>query len=527
MRGLLKNIIIISFCLLAQYNVFSQSYLEVKGRVVLKEGSVKEGAINLYENGKFVETILTDRSGKFRVDLEINTDYLFEFEEEGFVTKKISVNTEVPGKSDNKKFTPIYFAVELFKQYQGVNTFVFTQPVGIIKYYENIGDFDYDVDYSAEIRSKIDKAERELERAHQKYLKETREDEALDRRQQFLAQEEADAAERQRKFEAEKAAAEARKKAAVEAKIRKAEEQERLRKQQGEEADRRREEEAARKQAELEEKQRIVEQQRLEAEEKAKLKVEEEARKKAALEAKIKAEQEAKKLAAEAAAKAKVAAKVLLLTQQQEEAEKRKQEDEAKLQAELIEKQQIQEQQRIVAEERAKQEAEEEVRKRTAEEAEAKAQAETIKKAIEEKEKLEKQQLAEKLVLIKEEADKRKKEEEQVKVQEEIEKQAQLHKDLDERRNKALADKLKREGQRYKHAQEVADEFADVKNDYPKGKTVEEFEKFGMKITRVIIVDNKVVRIYLKVQHDWGETFFFKNNQCISQRLFDIEVESI
>ena len=44
---------------------------------------------------------------------------------------------------------------------------------------------------------------------------------------------------------------------------------------------------------------------------------------------------------------------------------------------------------------------------------------------------------------------------------------------------------------------------------YPNKRTVEELEKPGKHITRIIMnIDNKVV-IYLKVKHSWGATYFF------------------
>ena len=124
-------------------------------------------------------------------------------------------------------------------------------------------------------------------------------------------------------------------------------------------------------------------------------------------------------------------------------------------------------------------------------------------------------------------AEERKKEEEAAKAQEEIKKQALLLKDIEERKAKALAEKLKKQDQLYNQAQKAADEFIEVKKDYPKGKTTEVFDKFGMHITRTIVIDNEVVRIYLKVEHNWGATFFFKNSQSVSEELYTVELERI
>ncbi len=46
---------------------------------------------------------------------------------------------------------------------------------------------------------------------------------------------------------------------------------------------------------------------------------------------------------------------------------------------------------------------------------------------------------------------------------------------------------------------------------YPNKKTIEEIEKPGKYVTRVIMNINNKVTIYLKVKHSWGATFFFKD----------------
>src|SRR5690606_36660648 len=79
-----------------------------------------------------------------------------------FVTKKMSFNTRVPADAAANGFTPFEFAVSLFKQYDGVNTVVFNQPVGVIRYDRTMDDFDYDTDYTKSIQSALDKTMEEV-----------------------------------------------------------------------------------------------------------------------------------------------------------------------------------------------------------------------------------------------------------------------------------------------------------------------------------------------------------------------------
>ena len=73
-------------------------------------------------------------------------------------TKEISIDTKVPDDATEANFAPIFFEVELLKNYDKVNTVVFTQPVAQIKFSPGIQDFDYDVDYSKKIEAKVKKA---------------------------------------------------------------------------------------------------------------------------------------------------------------------------------------------------------------------------------------------------------------------------------------------------------------------------------------------------------------------------------
>lgn len=185
------------------------------------------------------------------------------------------------------------------------------------------------------------------------------------------------------------------------------------------------------------------------------------------------------------------------------------------------------------------------------------AQADSLKKIAQEKEKLEIEKKARQLALVKEESEKRKKEdeaqkaieeeqmiakvaeekrladernkeEEAAKAQAELDAKVKLERDIEIRKAKALAEKLNEQNELYKNAaQKAAEELSEVKKDYPRGKTVEEFERFGMKITRTIVIDSEVVRIYLKVIHEWGATYYFKNNQAISHYLYTVELKRV
>ncbi|HKL08122.1 MAG TPA: cell envelope integrity protein TolA [Bacteroidales bacterium] len=442
---------------LVSFQTYSQNYIEIEGILGVINGSPKDGSIKLYENGQLIENYTSDRSGKINVDLDLNKDYILEFSKEGYVTKKININTEMPDEYLDKRYAPIRFAVDLFQQYDEVNTVVFTQPVGIIKFYENIGDFDYDVDYSREVRTKIDKAEKELQEAHKEHLEDIQEEKKA-----------AEEAERQRIIQEQKAAAEAKRKAEEEAKRKAAEEKARQIQLEKERAEQKRKEEEAKREAEKIRQQQIADSLKQAAKEKAQREAEEEARRKAAERARQKAEADSIRKVQEEKARLEAERKAELLAQEKAEAESRTKEEEARKEAEKIRQQQI---------------------------------ADSLKQMAEE----------------------RRKEEEAAKAQAEIEKQKRIKQDLEDRKAKAIAAEINQQ----KYSQNVADELSKLKKEYPEGKTVEEIEKYGMQITRTIIVGDNRIKVFLKVQHPWGETFYFRNTQCISKHLYDIEIKKL
>ncbi len=141
--------------------VLAQGGFQINGRVKLEGGSLDDTHVVVYKNGEKQRTISSGLS-KFSLDLDLNADYILEFEKDGFVTKKLSFDTHAPAEAIANGFTPFEFAVSMFKQYEGVNTVVFNQPVGMIRYDKETDDFDYDTDYTKSIQSALEKTLQEV-----------------------------------------------------------------------------------------------------------------------------------------------------------------------------------------------------------------------------------------------------------------------------------------------------------------------------------------------------------------------------
>jgi len=59
----------------------------------------------------------------------------------------------------------------------------------------------------------------------------------------------------------------------------------------------------------------------------------------------------------------------------------------------------------------------------------------------------------------------------------------------------------------------------------PPDTSISTYTTFNMDIVEVILNNKKLLRIYHRVEHDWGEIFYFKNYRAISKTLFYLETE--
>ncbi len=193
--------------------VLAQGGFQINGRLKVDDGGPDGARVIVYKNGEKQRTINSGLS-KFSLDLDLNADYILEFEKEGSVTKKLSFDTHAPAEAIANGFTPFEFAVNLFKQYDDVSTVVFNQPVGMIRYDKNTDDFDYDTDYTKSIQTALEKTMQEVA-AKQAEEKTKGADEARRAEEEAKAKAKADANKAKQEAEAAKQKAKAEKEAAL------------------------------------------------------------------------------------------------------------------------------------------------------------------------------------------------------------------------------------------------------------------------------------------------------------------------
>ena len=146
--------------------LFAQS-LQLSGSVTIENASPEGARIIIYKNNTKLTQQDISKKGRFDIKLALDADYKITFEKSGYITKNISVNTEVPGEiiESNPNFPPIKLTINLLPQVNQVDLSIFEQPVAILAYNYELDDFTFDKEYSDKIKNRIAQAEKNVKQA--------------------------------------------------------------------------------------------------------------------------------------------------------------------------------------------------------------------------------------------------------------------------------------------------------------------------------------------------------------------------
>lgn len=126
--------------------------------VVTDEGKkLANSEIKVFRNGSLVETVKSDARGRADIPMDPDGNYTIEIGgNNGFIKKKIDVNTKgVPPESANGNF--VYSAeVELFNQIDGLDLAILNKPIGKLEFNPEYGDFAADLDYTKKVRKDLE-----------------------------------------------------------------------------------------------------------------------------------------------------------------------------------------------------------------------------------------------------------------------------------------------------------------------------------------------------------------------------------
>jgi|GEM_PF-1988539 len=154
MNRLLLIIFLLCMTLKPAFTQDMLGYVEVKGSV--KDGlrPLPNANVEIYANNTLLKLETTDITGNFAFILELNRDYEIKFTREFYVTKMIEFNTDV--RQNELGIWLFQFTVELFPDIEGIDfSFLEKEPVGKISYEFNYGEFEHDHKYTRKVHERI------------------------------------------------------------------------------------------------------------------------------------------------------------------------------------------------------------------------------------------------------------------------------------------------------------------------------------------------------------------------------------
>jgi len=177
-KGLFKFILILLFSLVLNFYAQSQNhkYFIITGKIISESEFVDSGSIQITKNDHSTVISEIPKHGRFRLELNYNTEYRLTFKEKGFLLKTILVNTGIPNKAieTQDNFPHFLMAVRLFKDNQDAANMYSEKEIQQISYSPQKDCFTrvptiYDVEYvergnsnqNQQVHTQVNKAKEE------------------------------------------------------------------------------------------------------------------------------------------------------------------------------------------------------------------------------------------------------------------------------------------------------------------------------------------------------------------------------
>ncbi|HPW67094.1 MAG TPA: hypothetical protein PLS84_08470 [Salinivirgaceae bacterium] len=151
MRNFSKILLLIIFINLFGSVSAQSGGLRISG--FLRDGwkPISGSMVQLYSYGSLLMVAETDLAGRFNFELELNREYQLIFAAYGYVTKRLTIDTNVR-ENEEREWT-YWFNMEIFPEIPETDFSVFQLPVAKIYYFSNFGEFDFDYNYSGKIKN--------------------------------------------------------------------------------------------------------------------------------------------------------------------------------------------------------------------------------------------------------------------------------------------------------------------------------------------------------------------------------------
>lgn len=170
-RFMLRNLICTLFCLLYTLVGNAQEMKKgfyITGKVKVEQGLVDGTTIQIFRNDGLLNNVIVNRTGSFRIAVDLGCLYRFQFIKEEFYSKIIEFDTHVPDEvcKQNCLFPPYQMAVMLYKKVPGVAEL--KTDIARVSYNHQIDNFD--AEQLREVSAKEDNADKILNEIKQKSI---------------------------------------------------------------------------------------------------------------------------------------------------------------------------------------------------------------------------------------------------------------------------------------------------------------------------------------------------------------------
>lgn len=127
--------------------------LPINGRVSDGDHKLEGCSVLTYKGNDLVGSQITDRSGRFGMVLGLGEEFAVEFRKEGFLPKRILVDTRGELPKDLVEIAPIEMAMNMLpaSKYEGADTDELDFPFAIVKYDRGAKAFIQDQQYTADM----------------------------------------------------------------------------------------------------------------------------------------------------------------------------------------------------------------------------------------------------------------------------------------------------------------------------------------------------------------------------------------
>lgn len=127
--------------------------LPVDGRITDGDKKLEGCEVIVYRGNEEVARQVTDKSGRFRLGLGLNREFALVFQKEGFLPKRVLVDTRGKIPAEVIDIAPLEMTLSLLaaSKYEGADTDVLDFPFAIVRWDKRAMAFVQDQQYTADM----------------------------------------------------------------------------------------------------------------------------------------------------------------------------------------------------------------------------------------------------------------------------------------------------------------------------------------------------------------------------------------